>query len=770
MKTPTSTDPKDWALHYALRFGWHVLPCHAPAEGPGGCTCGKKECSAPGKHPAIAKGLKEASGVVPQIKAWWEKFPFANVALATGRRFWVLDVEAEGEETIEEFQMRHGALPDTPIAQTGGGGRHFYFALPEGAEIRNAQRPDLGIDVRGIGGYVMAPPSLHLSGRRYEWEIGSEPWTVEPAIAPDWLLEAMGGSAGTKTGNAMPEGKFSLEAALDGVGQGERDLTLFRLASYCRASGMPIEDAKALASQCAAACRPPFPDRDAERKVDWVYKHYREGWSEDAKAKASGSSWDPGAPPDEPPTATIEVSSEPEPTKPYEATELGNAHRFRDMAVDVLRWCNEYGCWLGWDGTRWVADRTGGTLAMKIVHGVLKDLRQRAVDMGSKTARDAAWKFSCTSQSRSAINAMMGLAKTLDGMGVVTDDLDADPYLLNTPGGVIDLQTGELSPHSSSRLITKITSVAPDFGTEAKEWARFVYRAAKERSELYNFIKLAAGYSLTGSTGEQVFFFAHGSGANGKSTLIETLQTLMGDYATSTSTEILLASKVTASTTEYELARLKGIRMVAAQETGKGRRLNEERAKVLTGSDTITGRYPYGQPFTYRPQFKLWLSSNHKPDIRGTDRGIWRRVRLIPFDIEIPPDEIIQDYGEKMIGSEGPAILAWLVRGCVEWAANRLPTSESVERSTEEYREEMDLLGVFLAECVEFVEDPDVFCETSTLFNHYKFWCEKAAEHPVTLMRFSLDLKARGFVRDRSPTTRRPGFQGLRPLPSPSYA
>lgn len=763
MKTPTSTEPKEWASFYALGLGWPVLPCHSVVDGH--CTCKEFEtCAKPGKHPAIAGGVKEATAFGPTIAGWWAKFPFASVGLACGTKFWALDVDgAEGADTLELLLMQHGRLPDTVSAQTGSGGRHYLFRVPDGVVIDNRIRVKPGLDVRGLGGYIVAPPSPHISGRAYEWEADCEPWTAELALAPDWLMAIITGDGVPRTSSAVVSGKFDLERALAGVGKGERDQTIFQLACYCRAEGYLKEIAEDLAVQCAAACNPPFPEQDARKKVEWVWRHYKDGWSDAAKERAAG--WVPDHPgPDDitpPPTAPHVSVDEPE-QKRYDLTDLGNAWRFRDAAVDTLKWCEDLGTWLAWDGSKWVMDRKGGSFAHQYIECVLNGIREAARSAGEKDK--AAWKWYFDSQSSGHISAMKSIAKTLEGMGITTDDLDADPYLLNTPGGMIDLKSGSTLPHDPKRLCTKSTRVSPDTGVSAEEWRQFVFRICAERDELYRYLKSAGGYSLTGSVGEQKLFFCHGSGANGKTTFLEVLLSLLGDYGTTTGTETLLASRTVNPTTEYELARLKAARMVTADETGKGRRLNEERVKILTGGGTITGRFPYGKPFTYRPEFKLWLSSNHKPDIRGTDHGIWRRIRLIPFDVEIPRDEIIQDFDRLLVEREGPGILAWFIAGCADWAKYGLATADSVDSATQLYREEMDTLATFLSECVEFDEDPDVFCETSTLYKVYRAWAERSGESPVSLMRFSLDLKARGFVRDKGSHSRRPGFRGLRPV------
>ncbi len=766
MQIPTSNSPIDWAHYYAGTLGWPVLPCHSPIAG-GGCSCGRADCSAPGKHPAIKNGAHSASLDNSEIDGWWAKWPAASVAVQTGVAMWVLDVDRpEGEEALEELQLRFGKLPDTPIAQTGGGGRHYFFARPA-MPVQNRIGFVAGLDVRGLGGYVLAAPSQHSSGRCYEWELDSEPWTVALALAPRWLFEIVTGVREVpeelRTGKPIRAGGFDPQAALLGAPKGLRDDTLFKLASYCRTAGLELEVAYGMVETCAANCEPPFDLEAARRKVDWVWRKYPAGWSEEAKAKAATAPWKPDS---DGPTAAAagspSVSVGEEPPEPYKATDLGNAWRLRDLAVGKLRYCHTFGCWMGWDGARWKRDETGGAPALKLAQKVLKQLGKEALDQPFESdKRKEAFKFAMSSQSQRAINAMISICRGLDGVPVTPDELDQDPYLLNTPSGTVDLRTGLLHPHRAEQLITRVTPVSPDPEGDIAPWSTFLMQVMDGRRDLYQFLKRAMGYSLTGSTAEQCLFFAFGTGLNGKSTMLETLQYVMGDYATATNSETLMSSKAMSNSAEYDLARLKGARLVVAQETGQGRRLAEEKVKALTGSDTITARMPYGQPFTYRPSFKLWLSSNYKPGIRGQDVGIWRRIRLVPFDVQIAADDKDVGLGDRLRDEHASAILAWMIAGCMQWVQNRLEAPESVTAATAEYREEMDTLGHFLEECVQPTSEIGVFIESAHLYRAYTYWCERSGERPVSLMRFALDLKGKGMEQAKSPINRRNGFKGL---------
>jgi putative DNA primase/helicase len=417
----------------------------------------------------------------------------------------------------------------------------------------------------------------------------------------------------------------------------------------------------------------------------------------------------------------------------FNLTDLGNARRLIHRRGRNLRYCWLWSKWLVWDGKRWIKDDSGEVyrLAKETVAGIYQEAAA-----ANDEARKAIAKHAMRSEAGARIKEMVDLARS--DVPVMPDELDADPDLLNAENGTIDLRTGELQEHRREDLITKIAPVEYDPDAAAPAWATFLERVLPSE-ELREFVQRAAGYSATGDTSEQCMFINHGTGANGKSTFQETAAAALGDYAMRTPTETLLAKR--SDGVPNDIARLKGARFVSASETEEGRRLAESRIKDLTGQDTISARFMRAEFFDFAPTHKLWLSTNHKPEIRGTDNAIWRRIRLVPWSVAIPPNEQDKKLAAKL-RDELPGVLAWVVRGCLEWRRVGLRDPEAVCRATVEYRAEMDVLGAFLSECCVLGDDQDV--AAADLYRAYSEWCKDTGEAPVKQRRFGGQLTERG--------------------------
>jgi putative DNA primase/helicase len=349
------------------------------------------------------------------------------------------------------------------------------------------------------------------------------------------------------------------------------------------------------------------------------------------------------------------------------------------------------------------------------------------------------------SESEARLRAAVALAATDQRVIAHPEVLDHDPMLLNVANGTVHLEFGEILDADPADLITKLAPVEYDHGAEAPTWLDFLERVTNGRQELIEFLQRAVGYSLTGLTNAQVFFVLYGTGANGKSTFIETLRALLGDYGQQTPAETFLERR--GESVPNDLARLPGARFVSAVETPEGRRLNETAVKRLTGEDTITARFMRGEWFEFRPVFKCWLATNHRPDVRGTDEAIWRRVRLVPFTVTIPPAERDPDLPAKL-RAELPGILRWAVEGCLAWRQDGLGDPEPVTAATAAYRSEMDTLGSFLEECCVLRED--VVVKAGDLHEAYTVW---SGDRTLTKKALGLRLAERGF----QPIKRRDG-------------
>ncbi|HHY33345.1 MAG TPA: hypothetical protein GX515_10125 [Firmicutes bacterium] len=433
------------------------------------------------------------------------------------------------------------------------------------------------------------------------------------------------------------------------------------------------------------------------------------------------------------------------PFEDLHTTDLGNARRFLIAHGPDLRYCHPFQRWFVWDGRRWKEDLAGEVQA-RAKDTVRRMYLEAASEEDDRRRKDLA-KHALRSEAAQKIRAMVELLKTEPGIPVLPEELDRDPWLLNCQNGTLDLRTGELRPHDPRDLLTRLAPVVYDPNATCPQWCAFLDRIMAGRVDLVTFLQRAVGYSLTGCTDERVCFILYGTGANGKTTFLETVALLLGDYAARTTTDTLLARD--RDGVPNDVARLRGARFVYASEAEEGRRLAEAKIKDLTGGDTITARFMRAEWFEFKPEFKLWLGTNHRPVIRGTDAAIWDRIRLIPFDVRIPEGERLPRR-ELMARFEAElsGILAWAVRGCLDWQKHGLGVPDEVREATGAYRAEMDVLAHFLEECCTV--NPLAKARAGDLYRAYVEWCEANGERPLAQRNFGMRLAERGFERRRS--------------------
>jgi putative DNA primase/helicase len=442
---------------------------------------------------------------------------------------------------------------------------------------------------------------------------------------------------------------------------------------------------------------------------------------------------------------TPEEAPEQVTAEPVHLTDVGNGRRLVARHGQDLRYCERLGGWLAWDGRRWAADENGEVArrAKETARAIFDEARECPDD----DRRKALYKHGLNSESKYRVAAMMAMAQSELPVVARPEDFDRDPWLLNVSNGTIDLRTGGLLPHQRDDLITRLAPVEYDPEAEAPTWAAFLDRVMDGNQELIAFLQRAIGYTLGASTREQVLFILFGGGSNGKSTFSETVRALLGDYAQQTPVDTLMIKH--GQTIPNDVARLRGARLVTASEAEEGQRLAESLVKAMTGGDALAARFLHAEWFEFVPVFKLWLHTNHKPTIYGTDLAIWRRIRLVPFTVTIPPDEQDRDLGRKL-QAELPGILAWAVQGCLAWQRDGLGAPEEVTQATQDYRAEMDKLGGFLSDCC--VLDAKAQAQAGDLYQAYKDWCEANGEREVSGTRFGRQLAERGFEKERDNT------------------
>lgn len=432
----------------------------------------------------------------------------------------------------------------------------------------------------------------------------------------------------------------------------------------------------------------------------------------------------------------------PAPTRGFNRTDAGNAKRFVKQHGAYVRFCFLWGKWLIWNGKRWVIDETG--LIERLAKATASSIYDEANEIEDPEDRKKCLSWARSSESRGKITSMIDLAKSEPEIPILPEELDASLWLLNVLNGTIDLVTGRLLSHRSQDYITKLAPVEYEPDATCPMFLEFLSRIMGGNQNLIEFIQKAIGYSLTGDTREQVLFLLYGTGANGKSTLMETIRSLLGDYSKQTDFSTFLARN--SDSVRNDLARLLGARFVSAVEAEQGRRLSEVSVKQVTGGDTISARFLFKEFFEYKPAFKVFLAANHKPEIRGVDDGIWRRIRLVPFTVTIPLEERDGDLPEKLRG-ELSGILNWAIEGCLAWKSDGLGVPDEVAEATQGYREEMDILGDFISERCETGIWSSV--GATPLYKEYIWWCEENGEKPKSQKVFGGWLKERGFQSDR---------------------
>lgn len=454
------------------------------------------------------------------------------------------------------------------------------------------------------------------------------------------------------------------------------------------------------------------------------------------------------------PEAPVVASVTPRDSDGEHLTDLGNALRLVRVHGQDLRYATGWG-WVVYDGTRWARDTTGA--AMRAAKITIQGMYGEAARTPDDEDRKAFGKWALQSESAGRLTAMLTLAESEKAVACTTDDFDADPYLLNCRNGTVDLRAGVLHPHDRADLLTKQAPVDYDPAATCPTWRAFLARIFEPVPDVIPFLQRAIGYALTGDTSEQVMFLLFGTGMNGKSTLLQTLQTVLGDYAQTTPPETLMMRERTNNPTN-DLARMAGARLVTAIENDEGKRLAESLIKQLTGGDRISARYLHQEFFEFTPQFKLFLATNHKPVIRGTDHAIWRRIRLVPFLVKITPEER-DPYLTQRLAAEGAGILGWAIEGYQMFKQFGLQEPATVSGATSEYRAEMDLLAAFLNECC--IVRHTAMVAAGALYAVYKTWAEENGERPITQRMFSLRLQERGYDTERRGAGSKPHWIGL---------
>lgn len=665
------------------------------------------------KTPLTPNGFKDASKSAAVIRNTFAKFDNPNIGLATGKASGVacLDIDVKnGAKGRESLALLKG-LPPTLTVTTPSGGWHLYYAYPEdGLRSKNGILP--GIDLKADGGYVLAAGSS-IDGKPYEYQDPETPIAALPEPLLSQLRDLLGKSRKTKVSQVAGT-----------IGEGERNAKLASLAGSMRRRGLEQDEiATKLKTVNARRCVPPLPDQEVEGIAASIARYPQNGAARPSLAEINGEDSD-------------EVL-------PVGYTEDALALDFTAQHAVNWKFVAAWGHWLCWDGVRWA-----------------KEITLRAFDQARLVCREAASrcskvKIAAKLSTAATVAAVERMAKADRRHAATIEQWDADTRLLNTPGGIVDMNTGDVRPSRREDFMTKVTLAKPGTADDkAPIWRGFLNDITEGDRSLQEYLARIAGYALTGDTGEHALFFLYGTGANGKSVFLNTLAAIMGDYATNAPMDTFLEAKNDRHPTD--LAGLRGARLVTSIEVEKGRRWAEAKIKSLTGGDKISARFMRQDFFEYTPQFKLMIAGNNKPSIRDVDEAMRRRMHLIPFTVTIPPHRRDHQLAKRLL-EEKDGILRWAIEGCLAWQQEGLKPPARVVAATEEYLEAEDALGRWLEEACD--RNPSVQTTTNELFASWKVWSERTGEFTGTMRKFSEDLAKRSLPRWRSGSLR--GFAGI---------
>lgn len=656
---------KLYELIKVLNREWLIFPVFEIEEG-GECSCRTTSCGSPGKHPRTEHGFKDASGEITQIQAWHAKWPGANWAVRTGDVSGVFVVDVDNNPEWMSLLNKEKTLS----VKTPRGGKHYYFSL-DGRNVATSQSLVAeGVDIRAKNAYAI----LAVVSAGYAVEV-----LVPPAHIPGWLAIRLN----TPKESAAPTLRESLPKE---IRVGTRNSSLVSYAGILRRNGLEKDEIQsALHAFSAERFEEPTPEDEITRVSDWIIQHN--------------------------PASSL--------------TDLGNADRLVDIFGNEIGYCYQLKKWLIWDGKRWRID--DDSEIERKAEQVVRLIYSEVSNESDSKKRDNLAQHARRSEHGSRLHAMIQLAQ--HKVSISFSKLDQNPHLLNVKNGTLNLETGELMEHDPALLITKLIDIEYIEDATCLRWDDFLNLILANDEENLRWLQKAVGYSLSGRSDERVLPFLYGDGANGKTTFLETLLQVFGEYGQKTSMDALLAANNTGHGATPYTARLRGARFVVASEMPAGRRLNEALIKDLTGGDKLIARALYREPTDFSPTHTLWLYGNNKPKVKDLSKGFWDRMAVIPFNVTIPEDmqrpraDVIQEFLE-----EGSGLLAWIVNGYKQWREEGLKKTDSISRATDVYKTESDVLELFLEDMCE--RHPDQIITKRALYGAYTRWCIENDERP----------------------------------------
>lgn len=422
------------------------------------------------------------------------------------------------------------------------------------------------------------------------------------------------------------------------------------------------------------------------------------------------------------------------PIRSYDDT--GNADRFIDRYGNLYKYSYIANKFYIYDGMKWKVDDKGSI--RKLIDEMIESIKNEKVlhseDVTEEEAREVFQKYYKKTRGTQAKKNIMN--ELMHRRPATPDDFDRDDMLINVANGYIDLTSRELYKHDINKMFSQITNTDYTEKMQPAVWLDFLNDIFAGDKNVIRYIQKALGYSLTGSTREQIMFILFGKGRNGKSIFVEVISEILGDYSNNMQAKSLMVKKN--DNVNTDIARLSKARFVTSSEPNEGFRFDEGLIKQLTGGDKVTARFLYAEEFEYTPKFKIWVSTNHKPIIRGTDDGIWRRLVLIPFDVQIPEEKVDKDLKYKLL-REAPAILNWMAEGAYMWMQEGLEMSDKLKAASKAYRTEMDVIEQFIEDECKRVDDGRV--KANELYSVYKNWANENNAYKMSNKDFGQKMK-----------------------------
>lgn len=703
----------------------------------GCCTCGKQDCSKAGKHPLHGNGVYSASKDKDYLKAQLVEQPWANLAVAMGRGSDCIALDLDTPGAIEKAEAN--GLPPTWDFSTGKG-RQVLFKYPDirkDRAVTNAVRVTEGMDIRSDGGYSIVPPSLHASGRFYQWL--HDPTSGPLAEVPEWLMDIL---------LVKPLGEAA-EAEVDKpqelIGEGERNQYLFKTGCYWRAKGCSEEELlELLIIRNRNYCNPPLSMDEIQAVTASVVQRYS-NQEKGTRAKMAK----------EVEKVLGNLSHLPDDLFERPLTDSGNGECLALLFHENFRACKA------------ISDRKADSKGMLRFNGRYwePDLTRQFRDRAKWTARargikasEAATKqlhgqiarWAIQSESLGKLEAACELAASDERLIVPESIWDANPMLLGLLNGTLDLTTGKVREPDKDDYITQVAAVSFDEKATCLIWEETLASIFQDNPEIVPYLQRVFGYCLSGLTSEHVMWFFFGTGANGKSTLLNTILSILGGFGATVGFSTF-DEKGEAERND-SLAGLRSKRLVVTTEGERGRKLAEAKIKAVVSDDAIRCRFLHNNFFEYHPTYKVILATNHLPEIRSTDMGIWRRVHMVPFHQTFEGDR--RDiHLDLKLRREAPGILNWLIKGFQMYQKEGLNPPDIVLASTKTLRESNDTFAAWVESRLERTGTPRDLLQSSAGFTDYRGFMRGLGEQPATKVAWEFNCQAYGLTFDQKART-----------------